>query len=104
MPKLPIDYSKTIIYKIVCNDTNITDFTRRKQIHKHYCNKKNSKNYNLKVYKTIRENGDWNNWNMVMIEEISCKKRLEATKRERHCLEVLQANLNMVIPSRTIQE
>ena len=112
MPKLPIDYSKTIIYKIVCNDTNITDcyvghttdFTRRKQIHKHYCNKKNSKNYNLKVYKTIRENGDWNNWKMVMIEEISCKNRLEATKRERHCLEVLQANLNMVIPSRTIQE
>ena len=37
MPKLPIDYSKTIIYKIICCDLNIkdcyvghtTDFTRR---------------------------------------------------------------------------
>lgn len=25
MPKQPMDYSKTIIYKIVCNDLKITD-------------------------------------------------------------------------------
>ena len=50
MPKLPIDYSKTIIYKIVCNDTNITDcyvghttdITRRKAHHKCSCNNPNS--------------------------------------------------------------
>ena len=42
MPLIPIDYSKTIIYKIVCNDLNIcvvyvgstTDFIRRKNEHK----------------------------------------------------------------------
>ena len=42
MPKTAIDYSKTIIYKIVCNDLDITDlyvghttdFIRRRHHHK----------------------------------------------------------------------
>ena len=46
MPKKIIDYSKTIIYKIVCNDLNITDlyighttnFIKRKATHKSNCN------------------------------------------------------------------
>ena len=112
MPKLPIDYSKTIIYKIICCDPNIkdcyvghtTDFTRRKAGHKHHCNNPNSKCNDLKVYKTIRENGDWDNWQMVMIEEFSCKNKLEATKRERECFEALQANLNTNKPYVTQQE
>ena len=48
MPKKEIDYSKTIIYKIVCNDLNIKDcyigsttsFTKRKNRHKSNCNNK----------------------------------------------------------------
>ena len=51
-----------IIYKIVCNDLNITDcyvgssinFKRRKGEHKSSCNNPNSKIYNLNVYKFIR--------------------------------------------------
>jgi len=42
MPKVPTDYSKTIIYKIVCNDLNVnecyightTNFIKRKGQHK----------------------------------------------------------------------
>ena len=42
MPRKPIDYFETIMYKIVCNDLSIldcyvgstTDFTRRKAEHK----------------------------------------------------------------------
>ena len=42
MPRKEIDYSKTVIYKIVCNDLNVkdvyvghtTDFTKRKATHK----------------------------------------------------------------------
>ena len=45
MPRKPIDYSKTISYKIVCNDLSITDcyvghttdFTKRKSHHKSDC-------------------------------------------------------------------
>ena len=68
MPKLPTDYSKTIIYKIIKNDdfenSNVyigstTDFIRRKSHHKWNCNNENRKEYNRKVYKIIRENIFW---------------------------------------------
>ena len=46
MPRIPIDYTKTIIYKFVCNDINIkdiyvgatTDMIRRKAKHISVCN------------------------------------------------------------------
>ena len=51
MPKNDIDYLKTIIYKIVCKDLNITDFyvghttnfIKRKATHKTACNNINNK-------------------------------------------------------------
>ena len=50
MPRKEINYSKTIIYKIRCEDENITDiyvgsttnFIKRKNIHKSVCNNENS--------------------------------------------------------------
>jgi hypothetical protein len=112
MPRLPIDYSKTIIYKIVCNDLNITDvyigsttdFTRRKRQHKHCCNSEKSKKYNLKVYQTIRDNGGWDNFTMIEIEKYSCIDSNEAHARERYYLELLNAKLNTQIPTRTHKE
>ena len=60
MPKKDIDYSNTIIYKIVCKDINNKDcFTKRKYRHKYCCNNPSDKGYNLYVYKFIRENGGW---------------------------------------------
>ena len=52
MPKVEIDYSNIIIYKITCNDPNITDayvghttnFVQRKHCHKQECINKNSSN------------------------------------------------------------
>ena len=111
-----IDYSKTVIYKIFCKDSNITDtyighttnFNKRKNQHKHCCNSikynENNKRYNLKVYQYIRENGGWDNWSMIMIEEYSCNSKLEAEKRERYFIEELKATLNIVIPTRTKKE
>ena len=112
MPRLPIDYSKTIIYKIVCNDLNIcdvyvgftTDFTRRKGEHKSICNNEKSKKYNRKVYQTIRANGGWDNFSMVEIEKYPCNDSNEAHARERYYLELLNAKLNIQIPTRTNQE
>lgn len=57
MPRKEIDYSKTVMYKIVCNDLTVkdcyvgstTDFTNRKGQHKSCCINENLKNYNLKV-------------------------------------------------------
>ena len=112
MPKTNIDYSKIVIYKIVCNDLSITDlyvgsttdFRKRKSSHKSHCCNENDSHYNLKVYKMIRENGGWDNWTMLEIEKYPCSDGNESRLRERYHLELLNANMNMVIPSRTKKE
>ena len=80
MPKSNCDYSRTVIYKIVCNDLNITncyvghttEFTKRKSNHKTRCTDVNDKYHNLEVYKFIRDNGDWSNWSMIEIGKWAC--------------------------------
>jgi hypothetical protein len=112
MPVNKIDYSKTIIYRIVCKDTNITecyigsttDFRSRKQNHKCNCNNETSKRYNLYVYEFIRDNMGWDNWNMVEIEKYNAVDKLDSHKRERYWIEFYKASLNKVIPSRTYNE
>lgn len=112
MPKVPIDYTNTIIYKIVCNDLNIKDlyighttqFIKRRYLHKYSCNNENSKRYGLKVYSTIRENGGWDNWSMIEVEKYNCNDSNEATARERYWYESLQSKLNMICPKRSKKE
>lgn len=112
MPKTLINYANTIMYKLVCNDLNITgcyvghttNFIKRKASHKERCSDPNNKKYHLKIYKMIRENGDWCNWSMVMIEEYPCKNKQVAVKRERELFESLESTLNTYYPCRTKQE
>jgi len=112
MPREAIDYSKTIIYKIVCKNISITDlyighttnFINRKRNHKNTCSNEKLRNYNLKVYKTIRENGGWENWTMLEIEKFSCKDSNEASARERFWYEQFNSSLNMNSPFRTVEE
>jgi hypothetical protein len=112
MPRKEIDYSKTVIYKIVCNDLNIidcyvgstTDFTKRKNNHKKCCHKEIAKGYNYTVYAFIRQNGGWDNWAMIEIEKYPCADGNEAKARERYWIEKLNAKLNKVIPGRSQQE
>jgi hypothetical protein len=107
-----MDYSKTIIYKIVCNDLNIKEvyigstinFRRRKNQHKNVCNSINDKDYNGYKYQFIRENGGWENWSMYEIEKYPCNDKNEAHTRERHWIETLNATLNKNIPTRTGKE
>lgn len=109
MPRKPIDYSKTVIYKLVCNDIEVTDvyvgsttsMVKRKNKHKCACNTTHSKKRNLKIYKIIRNNGGWSNWTMILIENYPCKNKLEASARERHWFELLNATMNTQVPSRT---
>lgn len=106
MPKTQIDYSKTIIYKICCKDTNISDcyighttnFTKRKNQHKCACSNINNDNYNTFVYKVIRNNGEWDNWNMIQLEEFSCNNKREAEAKEREWIEKLKPTLNKNMP------
>ena len=112
MTKKPIDYSKSCIYKLCCRDTNITDcyvgsttnFRTRKWQHKSYCNKEDNKAYNRKVYQFIRDNGGWNNWDMVLIEKVNVNDGYELHKQERKYIEELNSTLNCCIPTRTMKE
>jgi hypothetical protein len=113
MPRLAIDYSKTVIYKLVHEDdydnSNVyvghtTDFIKRKNGHKTSCNNPNTKLYNTKVYKNIRDNGGWDAWKMVEIEKYPCKDEREASARERYYIELIKSNLNTKLPTRTMEE
>jgi hypothetical protein len=103
MPKDDIDYSNTIIYKIYCNDKSINDvyvghttnFTKRKYQHKIACNNLDNK---LKIYDTIRQNGGWDNWDMVEIAKYNCKDKTEARIKEQQYYEALNATLNSCPP------
>lgn len=112
MPRKPIDYSKALVYKLVCKDLNIkdlyvgstTNFNNRKRSHKSCCTNENSRKYNYKVYKYIRENGGWDNFEMILIENFPCCSKQDLHARERYWKEELHANLNCVVPGRTIKE
>jgi len=112
MPKTPTDYSKTIIYKIVCSDLNVkecyightTNMTKRKHAHKSRCHNEKDKHHNLKIYQIIRENGGWDNWTMLLVENFPCKDDHEACRREREVYEELAAFMNTRRPYRTHEE
>jgi hypothetical protein len=112
MPKDIINYSNTIIYKLVCNDLDTkdcyvghtTNFIKRKQHHKERCINPNNNKYHLKVYQIMRENGGWDNWSMIEIEKYNCNDSNEARARERYWYDILNSKMNDKIPLRTKEE
>jgi hypothetical protein len=110
MPRTPIDFSKTIIYKIVHKEDpdnheiyvgHTTDFTNRKRCHKRGCENPNNNKHHFKVYKYIRENGGWDKFIMLEIEKYPCNDGNEARARENYWYNELKSKLNSCFPSRT---
>jgi len=112
MPRIAINYQNGLIYKICSKDPLITDtytgsttnFMKRKQQHKCNCHNVKHKSYNYYVYKFIRENGGWDNWQMLELEHFPCNTQHELALRERYWLEVNVSTLNKNVPMRTIDE
>ena len=112
MPRNQIIYENTIIYKIVCKDLTVKDsyvgsttkFAQRKCQHKKSCCNSSKPAYNQKKYEVIRQNGGWENWEMIEIEKFPCKDGEEARSRERYWFETLQSNLNDRLPQRSHEE
>ena len=101
MPKTAIDYSNTIIYKLINYDCpenvyvgSTTNWTKRKQLHKVCATNSDGKDYNRKVYKIIRDNGCWESWKMIEIKKFSCANRREAEAEEDKIMQELKANMN----------
>jgi len=106
-------YENAFIYKIKHNedyeDLNIyigstTNFRGRKNAHKTCCNNEKSTNYNFFVYKYIRDNGGWDEWVMIAIEEYPCDSKKKLEIRERYYIDLLRPTLNKQIPTRTFKE
>ena len=88
MPKNEIDYSVTTIYKLCCKNTDVNDvyighttnFIKRKHHHKMCCINSNN---TLRIYETMRQNGGWDEWDMIEIEKYNCKNAEEALFHEQ---------------------
>lgn len=104
MPLKAINYDETHFYRIVCKDLNIyncyvghtTDFNSRKSRHKSNCYNTNSEHYSLYVYEFIRENGGWENWDMILIKTEKCENEMDARSKERDYIEKYKASLNKI--------
>jgi len=104
----------SVIYKISCKDETITDsyigstinIHERKIQHKFNCNNENSNSYNFKLYKFIRENGGFDNWNIEIIDELEMVDTNEMRDIERKYIEDKDNNatLNTFIPNRSRKE
>lgn len=86
-----------IIYKICCDDLpefiyvgSTKSFRHRKNQHKSSYNKDDTQ----KLYTTIRENGGWDNWRMVILEDIGEVSLTEARIKEEEHRVKLNGNLN----------
>lgn len=99
---MKVDYSKTFIYKLCCNDINVkdiyvghsTDYKSRNNDHKKCCNNVNSKEYNVYKYQFIREHGGYENWKMIKLYDFPCNSKREAEAEEDKTMRELNATLN----------
>jgi hypothetical protein len=91
-----------IMYKISCKNPDIkscyightTNFNQRKRAHIRNTITENDKHYHLKHYEFIRQNGGWDEWEMIEIEKFIGKTKLEARIREQELINQYGADLN----------
>ena len=111
MPKTPQDFSKGLIYSIVCktDETLIyvgstTNFTQRKSSHKSTCNNENDENHNFPVYVMIRANGGWDSFNIKPVKEFPCESKIQLVIEEERIRKEMKANLNTFRAYRSPEE
>ena len=96
-------YSIGTIYELVCKDKIITDkYIGSTKIYnqckwKHKNNYNNSKKYNLKLYKFIRNHGGWDNWEMNIINIYYNIYKEDLYDRKTYYITKLNATLNIYI-------
>ena len=106
------NYQNGKIYKLCCKDPSITDIYigstlnqyQRKTNHKCNCNNSKLKSHNFYVYQFIRENGGFDNWNLIILEEYPAENKNDLLWKEREWVEKLKPTLNSCIPITTLDE
>jgi group I intron endonuclease len=92
---------KFFIYKIINKNNNnefyigsTTKFSSRKSHHKKNVNNRCGKKYWCKLYKYIRDNGNWDNFEMLIIEEGECDNKEQMLVKEQQYIDTLKPTLN----------
>jgi len=103
----------SVIYKLFCKDENIKEcyigstnnLHKRKTEHKSNCNNINSKQYNDKVYKFIRANDGFENFDFMILEQFeTIINKNDLFKIEGQYIKNNNTNLNSIIAGRTLDE
>jgi len=99
------------VYKLYNNDYpefyigSTTDIVGRRRCHKYNCTNSNSKHYNLKLYKYIRDHGGYSNWSYEILEHITTTiNKYELQDLERKAIEDMKPSLNTQLPNRSKNE
>lgn len=80
-----------------CYIGQTANFENRKRQHiRNTTCETDKKHYHLKHYETIRNNGGWDEWEMIELEKFNDKTKLEARIREQELIKEHNANLNML--------
>ena len=94
-------YANTIIYTIKHIQKNdllyigyTTNFNERLKQHKKDCVCETSCSYDLKVYRIIRENGGFNNFQMAIMKIFHCRNRTEALNEENRIINEIRPSMN----------
>ena len=98
----------THIYKIICKDENVKEFyigsthNLTARINNH---KSNSKKSNVKLYKYIRDNGGWLNFNLIILETFDCEsKNRDKESKEEEYIRTFNPTLNINHSKRSHKE
>jgi len=98
------------VYKLYCDGIkdfyigSSFDMKQRKRDHKSNCNNPNTKKYNIKVYKYIRENGGYNNWKYEILVEKEFENKTALLIKEKECIVLFKPSLNSKSAYRTDEE
>ncbi len=101
MPLNKLNFSNTVLYKVVCKDITVKDLhvgscqniTKKKNDIKTSVNKESHPHYNRTLPKFIRDNGGWDNWQFLEISKTPCLTRADAENRVRDKAVELNASL-----------
>ena len=98
------DIDNYVMYKLSPKNKNLkycyightNNFVFRKRQHYLPCVDLNHSKSHILLYETTRQNGGWDEWEMVEIENFNGKTKLEARIREQELIDEHGANLNML--------
>ena len=105
---MPVDYSNTLIYKIVCNDSLVADFYLGYTTlgYRVLCDrfKQRCKKSKWFVCEFIRNHGGFQNWNIERLAIMSLCSAVQARIELRKHFDADPPTLNRHLPTRTAKE